>query len=538
LRRDTNDDVTTAIAFDPAPEIKLINAFTQPFNNAVATARTCYSSRIIDPDEVARDEAAAARRDDIARSTYQAGHHTTLQHANFQFTLDRVSRQLIWSLLHSHPFYNSEQVSQRYVAVKPGSVATPPLVGEARAIYAATVELQMRAYTELVEDLTPVVRTEYTRLFPARVKKIDLGTEPRWRNAIRKRAQEVARYVLPVGTLAHLYHTVSGLTLHRYHRLCAQHDAPSEAKLVIGAMVAEVEKKDPLFFREIEDPLPLEETHEAMALRSLGDEGDLARADRFVESFDRRLDGRTVRLVDLSRDPEEAIARGVRNVLGLPDDELSTALALDLVLDPAENPYLSNALTLTTMGKLTRALSHAQFSFEKKLSHTADSQDQRHRMVPGSRPVLARQLRLGRPDYIVPALVEAAPEPVQRKYAGAMEATWEAIGRLLRMSAPLEYALYLLPNAFPIRFEESGDLLHLHHKWTTRLCYTAQEEIWRASLEEVAEVRKQAPRLARWLAAPCTLRHRAEVRPVCPEGDRFCGVKVWQLDLGDYQRLI
>jgi hypothetical protein len=228
----------------------------------------------------------------------------------------------------------------------------------------------------------------------------------------------------------------------------------------------------------------------------------------------------------------------VRNVLGVSDDELSTALALDLVLDPAQNPYLSNALTLTTMGKLTRALSHAHFSFEKKLSHTADSQDQRHRMVPGSRPVLARQLRLSRPDYVVPALVEAAPEPVRAKYAATMERTWEALRRLLALGAPLEFALYLLPNAFPIRFEESGDLLHLHHKWTTRLCYTAQEEIWRASLEEVAEVRKQAPRLARWLAAPCTLRHRAEVRPVCPEGDRFCGVKVWQLDLGDYQRLI
>jgi thymidylate synthase ThyX len=109
---------------------------------------------------------------------------------------------------------------------------------------------------------------------------------------------------------------------------------------------------------------------------------------------------------------------------------------------------------------------------------------------------------------------------------------------MVGLGAPLEAALYLLPNAFPIRFTESGDLLHLHHKWTSRLCYTAQEEIWAASLDEVRAVEAIAPRLAEHLRAPCGLRARAGVRPVCPEGDRFCGVKVWQKDLSAYARLL
>ncbi len=37
-----------------------------------------------------------------------------------------------------------------------------------------------------------------------------------------------------------------------------------------------------------------------------------------------------------------------------------------------------------------RTLDHAHYTFRKKLSHSADSQDQRHRMVPGSRPLLSR----------------------------------------------------------------------------------------------------------------------------------------------------
>ena len=64
---------------------------------------------------------ARALRDRIAQETYFAGHHTTLQHATFQFAIENVSRQALWSFLHSHPFYNSEQVSQRYVPPRRGS---------------------------------------------------------------------------------------------------------------------------------------------------------------------------------------------------------------------------------------------------------------------------------------------------------------------------------------------------------------------------------------------------------------------------------
>ncbi len=61
----------------------LVNAFAEPFNNAVATARTCYAPRVITSEDVNRTERARNQRDAIARSTYAAGHHTTLQHAHF-----------------------------------------------------------------------------------------------------------------------------------------------------------------------------------------------------------------------------------------------------------------------------------------------------------------------------------------------------------------------------------------------------------------------------------------------------------------------
>ena len=80
-----------------------------------------------------------------------------------------------------------------------------------------------------------------------------------------------------------------------------------------------------------------------------------------------------------------------------------------------------------------------------------------------------------------------------------MEETWEAIGTLRARGVADEYAAYLLPNAVAIRFTESADLLNLHHKFAMRLCYNAQEEIWRASLDEALQIREVNPRIGPWL---------------------------------------
>jgi thymidylate synthase ThyX len=516
----------------PPPLVRLTNGFVEAFDNAVATARTCYAPRVITPADVRRDEKARGLRDRIARETYQAGHHTTLQHATFQFSLENVSRQCIWSFLHSHPFYNSEQVSQRYVAVKPESVVVPALGEPEESLYRSTVRAQMEAYGRLGELLLPRTEQEFFRIFPGR-----RHAPEKWASTLHKRAQEVARYVLPVGTFAHLYHTVSGLTLHRYHRLINASDVPSETRSLVEAMVAEVEKLDPLFFRDVEDALPLDETHEALTLhdRALG--VGQAAALQHRSEFDQALGNKVSLLVDYSARAEQAVAQGVRSVLGLPKKALSDVDAIERVLSPRHNPYLSEALVLTTHGKLTRALSHASYTFQKRLSHTADSQDQRHRMTPGSRPILSAQFIPGEPDVVVPALLAEVPEALELFFTTCRRA-WAAIEALLSAGVPDEAALYLLPNAFPIRFLESGELLHFHHKWVHRLCYTAQEEIWRASLEEVQQVQQVHPLLARHLAPPCTLRREAGVTPFCPEGPRFCGLPVWRMELREFERLL
>ncbi len=522
----------------PPPKVTLTNAFVRPFDNAVATARTCYSARgIVTSDDVSgppdADEETRARkeaaRDRLARDLYLAGHHTTLQHAHFQFALSNVSRQFVWSFLHSHPFYNSEQVSQRYVAVKPGSYAVPPLEGEALEEFHATISAQNDAYEALAEALAPRVREEYFRRFPARARSADS-----WGKEIRKRAQEAARYVLPVATFTYLYHTVSGLTLLRYYRTCGQFDAPLEQRTVLGEMVEALLKQDPGYRAILEEPVPPEETSEYHVFRAaLSGDG---RQAAFLEEFDGELGGLTSKLVDCPARNQETLARAVREIFGLSRGRMNDEDAIALALDPSRNRWLGEALNVTTHSKLSRALVHAHYTFRKRLSHTADSQNQRHRMTPASRPILSAHFS-GEPDYVTPRVIEMDERP-RRIFRSAMERSWEGIARLRALGAEEEFALYLLPNAAAVRFTESSDLLNLRHKMAMRLCYNAQEEIWRASLEEARQIAEVNPLIGKHLLPPCTLRMMAKSYPICPEGKRYCGERVWTYALDRYERVI
>lgn len=519
-------------------KVTLVNIFESPFDNAVAAARTCYSGKgIVSPAQVAGrglatdDERSKARerKHRLAESIYRAGHHTTLQHVHVQFALEGVSRQFLWSFLHSHPFYNSEQVSQRYVTVTPDQVHVPDdLTSAQREVYMGCVARQLDDYRTLTDALTPLARAEYGKLFPGRADK------PRGRKDIQKKAQEVGRYALPVAVTAHLYHTVSLLTLLRYHRMLDTPDTPTEQRNVVGEMVRQVIALDPEIEALVEDPIPLAEAPEAAWLARLGrPEGGAA---AFLKDFDARLEGRTSRLIDWSAGGEAVLAQSAREVLGVTAGQLSDDDAIAAVMDPGKNPILGETLNLKAHAKLCRPMVHAHYTFAKKLSHTADSQDQRHRMTPASRPVLRAHVT-DAPDYVTPVLVRQ-DDGAARLFAESMARTWEAVRKLKRLGATDEQAHYLLPNALAVRFTESADLMALHHKMAMRLCYNAQEEIWQASVDEALQVRAVHPRIGRFLLPPCGLRDLAGTRPVCPEGDRYCGVKVWRLDPAAYARVI
>src|SRR6202035_1965286 len=143
------------------PRVTLRNAFAHPFDSAIAAARTCYATRLIGPEEITDKQ-----RINIGASTFFSGHHTVYQHAHFEFGLENISRQLVWSFLHAHPFYNSEQQSQRYVRLDRAQAFIPPQDSasrgrcgpEERAIYEKAVARAWDYYRELTHVLEPKAR--------------------------------------------------------------------------------------------------------------------------------------------------------------------------------------------------------------------------------------------------------------------------------------------------------------------------------------------------------------------------------------------
>src|SRR5579863_4225643 len=268
-----------------APRVTLRNHFSHPYDSAIAAARTCYAPRIIGPEEITDKQ-----RLQIGASTFYGGHHTVYQHAHFEFGLENVSRQFVWSFLHAHPFYNSEQQSQRYVRLDHALAHVPDMSNlfGATEIFERAVVRAWDAYRQLTALLKEDARRILADIWrvsamshPRRVEKVERQAE--------KRAIEVARYVLPVAAATTMVHTLSGIVLHRLWRMQEASDTPTEARAVIGQMVARARDVDPQFFDRFGDG-PLEDLPE---WKTEARDGEAQ-----AREFDVRLGGKTSKLVD------------------------------------------------------------------------------------------------------------------------------------------------------------------------------------------------------------------------------------------------
>lgn len=483
---------------DPGPKVVLRNWFKKPFDDAIAAARTCYSSKCVSADEVTDKQ-----RVSIGKSTYEGGHHSIFQHATFEFCVEGVSRNFVHEL-HSHPFYNSSQSSQRYVKLKEVLATIVPLKGRNLKIYKDVIIRAWDKYDELTEIILKL-------LIDSEPKKQTKGLE--------KKAIETARYVIPLAAHTSMVHTLNGLTLFRLNRLRISGNTSWESNIVITKMIEQVKKIDPFFFKRFEDPIPLKETLEYRFYQQYC-KGN----DNVLKEFDKGLDGYRSKLVDWKINGEKIMADAIRHVIGI--TEISDEDALDFVLNPAKNSYLIENLNLSTVSPLMRTMNHPHFTFRKRISHTADSQDQRHRMTPASRPMLIFA-DSRKPDYITPTFIEMNSE-LKKIYDEWMKEVWEVKNLLLDDGVKPEFVMYVLPNAVAVRFEESGSLLNLWHKWIMRLCTRSQREIWEVSREEVEQVRKVQPRLVEHIGPRCVLRKKFDKKPYCPEGALTCGEPIWE----------
>lgn len=512
-----------SISQTPLETHKLSSAQITELNAATIlagqSARTCYSSQLITPaDYLTGSEKHRTITDSVVISTKESGHLTTRQHLNFTFGIEGVSRYLTWSLLHSHPDYNSEQQSQRYVSMDDKGLMLPRLEDPHldQAMQAAGRRL-VEGYHELTDLLTPITTQLYLERFPGR-------SNQSWNNKVsseaHKKAQEVARYLLPLGFKTTMYHTVNALTLSRYHRLKNTFHVNPEANLLVDSLINAAVNANPSFLNELDDPLPLEHTPEYQAFKELHQPLD-------TTDINNILAGRPAALDLDQQNLTQKLAQAVRLTLNL---NLSDSEAVDLVLNPRKNPLLASKSGEVRMHQLSQTLNQIHLSAIVSLSHSADSQLQRHRALNHTQPLLDHLPQLDK-DVVIPTifyLLEA--QHILEKYLEIQQQNIFTIHTLSEAGVDPSLTNYLLTNASRVKKRISGPLGGFYHFIKTRTCLNTQAEIYNIAIE----IARQLPLLDQDLGqyfknpAPCSIRKEAGIKPFCPEGNHYCGVPIWR----------
>ncbi|KIM11922.1 MAG: thymidylate synthase [Sulfuricurvum sp. PC08-66] len=447
--------------------VTFLPSASAPSDIAVSAARTCYF-----PNGIVKPEASTAwpRKEALLESIFKAGHHTTLQHAHVTMLIEGMSRHLIWRLLHAHTYYNSEQISQRYAKMKQENFYYPPQGkrDEWEAFYAQSYA----DYEALLEMLTPAITPHLPKFRHGQEAKV---------------AQEMARYVLPVGMSAYLYHTANIVTLLRYIAVApTMPEARAEAMEFAALLETNLLALDPALAPLIEHAKASRPTFPTIDIIALKNRID-AQSDVTVYDVVGEIDASTI---------------GIN---------------------------YADVLRASQMSHDTNIL--GGFSTAIRLSFSADAQNQRHRKSPAIRPAIE-------PTYVrdayTPPLIAQHPQ-AYALYRASIERSYEFFDAQ-RARMGFGEAIYALSNAHRIDIVERNDFAAFAHKAQMRLCYNAQQEIYDIVYEQVTQLRAMGVAGSQYLLPPCSVRAAQGIHPICPEGTRYCGVKVWKLDFAHYRR--
>jgi flavin-dependent thymidylate synthase len=466
---------------------------------AVAAALSCYGPSLV-PIE--------AENPVLLASLFKSGHHTTFQHRSYTFQLSGVSRYLVWALLHSHPFYNSSQVSQRYVKTDPKNFYG--MTEEANRHYKGAILDAVKAYQELVDLILPKAQDLYYKRFAHRKGDAKYDKDP------QKIAWENARYVLPLATTCHLYHTIDFLTLMRLKSVADSPCYAPEGRELVDKMLKVVLAYDPAL-RSIADSVEWGKINQNGSY-------DPHKADIANKEFDQPFSFQDEKfdfalLMDYMPHNSGKFDRISRYV---------NDLGLAYQFNGPNDSTLNNDMTSRDAAIGESAI----YQFAKKTSLSCDAQQQRHRSIRRVMPPLL-SIMASKPDYYVPQIFK--PE-YEEEYCKRIEQQLRYFSTLAGEGN--SGAVYALPNAVNVRFFETMSLNAFRHQAKMRLCMNAQEEIWKATTEESDQILKVHGWLLKAypggeLIPNCVRRFNDHKEPPCLEGKRWCGTQPWRLNIGE-----
>lgn len=225
-------------------KVKLI-AHTAGAENVVAkAARLCYSK--VGVEELNR----SMSYDDINKMLNilaDAGHESPIEHANFTFAVEGISRACSHQIVR-HRIASFSQQSQRYVKLEQFDFITPPAIQNnavARYLFKQHMKESQKAYDGIVDALYDGYMTDW-------IKDRDVYTERELKRAqsnFEKKAIEDARYVFPNACETKMVFTMNARSLMNFfaHRCCDR--AQWEIREVADKMLNEVKEICPILFK-------------------------------------------------------------------------------------------------------------------------------------------------------------------------------------------------------------------------------------------------------------------------------------------------
>ena len=139
-------------------KVTLINYTPHPIETAFVAARTCYSADT--PSNLwersttdSEDKISPDRMHSLLDKVINSGHHSVLEHINFTFAIEGISRSCSHQLVR-HRIASYSQQSQRYVKVAPDAFVTPPTIAanpQAKKIFDDFIASVNRTYQKLLE---------------------------------------------------------------------------------------------------------------------------------------------------------------------------------------------------------------------------------------------------------------------------------------------------------------------------------------------------------------------------------------------------
>lgn len=108
------------------PIVHLINAPENPLKTIYLSCRTCYSAEY--PNKIWEKDADCEKMLKLVKKVLQSGHHSTIEHCQYTFTISGVTRACTHQLVR-HRHMSFSQKSQRYVTEQGQfEYITPPTI--------------------------------------------------------------------------------------------------------------------------------------------------------------------------------------------------------------------------------------------------------------------------------------------------------------------------------------------------------------------------------------------------------------------------